>query len=160
MRAVLRLPSQDKQKSLSKIKEEYEKGITCVAADCTEYITTFTGPGSNKLCREHQLQLTDYGGLGKIDRPWTFSRDWSCAWCGYSPKDDPWFKNPPIPWESEVHLHGGMRSTLVGDHSHDLKSNGGGHGKDNVQTLCQNCNAKKTTLYKDSDSSKSARLAT
>ena len=41
-----------------------------------------------------------------------------------------------------------MRSTLIGDHL-TRKVDGGGHGKDNVQTLCQTCNAKKTALFKD-----------
>jgi len=155
MGTVLRLPSQDKQKSLSKIQEDYNNNRMCVAGDCKNRVSTFTGPGSNKLCREHQLFQTVYGGLGYADRPWTFSREWSCSWCGYNPKEDPWFKNPPVPWQSEAHLHTAMTSTLVGDHSQDLKSNGGSHGKDNVKTLCQLCNAKKSALYKDFNSVKS-----
>lgn len=158
MISFFRLPSADKQKTMATIIKEQSAGITCCAADCKNPISTFTGPGANRLCREHQLQQREYGGLGRLDRPWTFSRDWSCGWCGYSPKDDPWFTDPPIPWDSEVHMHSAMSATLVGDHSLVRKVDGGSHGRDNVKTLCQICNAKKGALYKDFDSS-TAKLA-
>ena len=145
---VLRLPTDDKRKSAAKLKEQFEKKLTCCLDGCNNLLTTYDGPGSNKLCRDHQLQQREYGGLGRVDRPWSFSREWSCAWCGYSPKEDPWFDNPPVPFDSEVHKNQVMRSTLIGDHSH-RKVEGGGHGKDNVQTLCRTCDGKKTALFKD-----------
>lgn len=144
---LLRNPSFDKFKSPCEIKKALA-GF-CKAPDCKSTLTLFKGPGDRHLCRIHQIQQREYGGLGRIDRPWTFSREWACAWCGYSPKEDEWFDNTPIPFDNEVHKNRAMRSMLVGDHSEDRNVDGGSHGKDNVQTLCQNCNSKKTVLYKD-----------
>ncbi len=144
----LRSREQDRRKDARTIKEQLAKNLTCKAPDCSNPISQFTGPGNKHLCRDHQLEMAEYGGLGKLDRIWTFSREWSCSWCGYSPKDDPWFDNPPIPFDNETHKHLTMRSMLVADHK-ERNVDGGGHGKDNIQTLCQNCNAKKTALYKD-----------
>jgi hypothetical protein len=154
MSISLRLPTHDKRKSASAIKDQIEKDLRCCLDDCNKPLTMMDGPGKYKLCRDHQLQQREYGGMGRIDRPWSFSREWCCAWCGYSPKDDPWFDNPPIPWDDEIHKNRAMRSTLIGDHGEHRKTDGGGHGKDNVQTLCATCDRKKTNLYKDYQRSK------
>lgn len=137
-----------KRKSATKLKEQYEKKLTCKLDWCDNSLTMFEGPGAKHLCEEHQLQQREFGGLGRYDRPWTFSREWSCAWCGYSPKDDEWFDNPPVPFDNEVHKHQVMRSTLIADHL-TRKVDGGTHDKTNIQTLCQTCNSKKTSLFKD-----------
>lgn len=150
----LRLPKDDQYKSGTVINEQISKNKICKLEDCNEPLTLFRGPGDKHLCREHQLAQREYGGLGRIDRLWTFSREWTCAWCGYNPKEDPWFKNPPIPFDDEVHKNRVMRTMLVGDHGDERRIDGGSDGKDNVQTLCQNCNAKKTSLYKDYQRSK------
>lgn len=138
-----------KRKSGAKLKEQIEHKLTCKLDFCNKPLTMFEGPGAKHLCEEHQLQQREFGGMGRIDRPWSFSREWCCAWCGYSPKEDPWFDNPPIPFDNEVHKNRVMRSMLIGDHGEDRKVDGGSHDKDNVQTLCANCDRKKTNLYKD-----------
>ena len=51
-------------------------------------ISIFDGPGSNVLCREHQLECVEYGGMGKPTRPHTFYRGWECNTCGYDPRED------------------------------------------------------------------------
>ena len=147
--AFLRDPLQDRRKSATALEEQLRLNRTCKAPCCHKPITTYKGPGDKHYCREHQLQLKDYGGLGKQNRPWSFAREWTCSACGYNPKEDPWFENPPFPFDDEVHKNRAMRSMLVGDHKDVRMADGGGHGKDNVQTLCQNCNSKKTSLYKD-----------
>ena len=146
---TIRLPEDDKRKSGAKLKEQISQKLTCKLPYCDKPLTLFAGPGANHLCREHQKQQREYGGLGRYDRPWSFSREWSCAWCNYSPKEDPWFDNPPIPFDNEVHKNRVMRSMLIGDHGEDRKVDGGSHDKDNVQTLCANCDRKKTNLFKD-----------
>lgn len=145
----LRRPTDDRLKSLSKRTAIIEKGYKCTLSWCNNQLTHYEGPQSEKLCREHQLRQIEYGGLGKIRRPWTFNRGWYCDWCGYSPLTDPWFDNPPTPFDNEVHKNQVMRSMLVGDHKETRRADGGSDYIDNVQTLCQNCNAKKTNLYKD-----------
>jgi hypothetical protein len=149
MSLTFRLPKDDKRKSAAVIKKQLNENIKCFLEDCNNPLTLIDGPGKNKVCREHQKQLREYGGMGRVDRPWSFSREWCCAWCGYSPKEDPWFNNPPIPFDDEIHKNRAMRATLIGDHGEQRKIDGGSHGKDNVQTLCANCDRKKTMLYKD-----------
>jgi hypothetical protein len=149
MNAVaIRSPDDDKRKTGAKLKEQISQKLTCKLPYCNKPLTLFAGPGANHLCRDHQTQQREYGGMGRYDRPWSFSREWTCAWCNYSPKEDPWFDNPPVPFESEVHKNQAMRNTLIGDHL-IRKADGGGHDKDNVQTLCRVCDAKKTALFKD-----------
>lgn len=148
MTITFRTPSQDVRKSAAVLKKQIEQNLKCKLEDCDNPLTMFTGPGANHLCRDHQLQQREYGGMGRHDRPWTFAREWCCDWCGYSPKEDPWFENPPIPFDDELHKARAMRNTLIADHI-ERKTDGGGHSKDNIQTLCQNCNAKKTALHKD-----------
>lgn len=146
MCGILRDPKQDKRKSAAQLKEQIDTSATCTLAWCNEPLTTYAGPGANRLCRSHQKMQREYGGLGRVDRPWSFSREWSCTWCGYSPKDDPWFSEQQ--WESEEHMNRAMRSMLTGDHI-IRKADGGTDDKTNVQTLCQNCDAKKTALNHD-----------
>lgn len=146
MSGILRTREQEKRKPASQLKHQIEHGVKCILEGCGKPLSTYTGPGSNKLCEHHQFEQREYGGLGRIDRPWTFAREWCCAWCGYSPKDDPWFDQQQ--WDSEEHKNRAMRAMLVGDHK-IRKTDGGSDGKDNVQTLCQNCNSKKSALNHD-----------
>ena len=150
----IRRPEDDKRKNANQLKHQIEKKLTCSLEGCSNPITMFSGPGDKKLCRDHQLQQREYGGLGRVDRPHSFSREWICSWCGYTPKKDPWFENPPISWDNEAHKIRAQRSMLIGDHGEIRKVDGGSDGKDNVQTLCRNCDAKKTVLYKDYQRSK------
>lgn len=147
----IRLASDDSRKSGASLKEQITKKRTCCLEWCDEPITQLTGPGKDSLCREHQLYQREYGGLGRLDRPWTFARNWVCDWCGYNPKEDPWFAAQN--WEDENHLFSTMRTMLVGDHK-IRKTDGGSDDPNNVQTLCQNCNSKKTGLHKDHQRSK------
>ena len=71
----LRNPEKDKLKSAGILHEQYKYRPVCCLGDCDEPLTIFEGPGSDKLCREHQLLLTEYGGMGKLDRLHTFYRD-------------------------------------------------------------------------------------
>ena len=65
-----------------------EIGKICAVPGCTEHITQMQGPGSSVLCRNHQLYMREYGGMGRIDRPWTFHRKKHCLECGFSPFED------------------------------------------------------------------------
>jgi len=146
MKGSIRKPEDDLRKSLSQIKEQRTNEKVCILEGCDNPITTFKGPGDKHLCREHQIQQREYGGMGRVDRPHSFAREWCCNWCGYTPKDDPWFDEQV--WDDELHKIRAMRSTLIGDHT-ERKVEGGSDSKDNVQTLCRVCDAKKTVLNKD-----------
>ena len=134
--------NKDKPKSQHIIKEQLDK--KCMLEDCDNTVSIYEGPGSNVLCREHQLECVEYGGMGKPERPWTFYRTMECAKCGYNPTEDPQFDEI----EDEFHRLRVMRAIMHGDHIH-LKSQGGANTKDNIQTLCVKCHMIKT--YKDKD---------
>ncbi len=138
----LRLREEDVEKPDKLIKEQM--GMKCMLEDCDEELTTMTGPGSNILCRKHQLECVEYGGMGKPERPWTFYRTMECAKCGYNPTEDPQFDDI----EDEYHRLRCMRFVMHGDHIH-LKSQGGANTKDNIQTLCARCHMIKTAKDKD-----------
>jgi hypothetical protein len=84
----LRLPEDDKRKSRSAIEKQLAEGKSCVV--CGKPITQMMGPGSDRLCRKHQLESVEYkNGQGKASRPYLFHRGTSCVICGYSPAEDP-----------------------------------------------------------------------
>ena len=138
----LRNPDNDKGKTLKIIKEQ--QYIKCMLEDCEQTLSTYEGPGSNILCRLHQLECVQYGGMGKPDRPWTFYRTMECSKCGYNPTEDTQFDEI----EDEYHRLMVMRAIMHGDHIH-LKSQGGSNTADNIQTLCVKCHMIKT--YRDKD---------
>lgn len=146
--ATLRNPLEDTIKSFNLIQEDEEQGRVCTVPACGKPLTMRKGPGDSKLCRDHQEQLREYGGMARLDKPYSFAKKWICDWCGYDPRTDPWFNNPPIPWDDEVHKNRAMRSMIVADHI-ERATDGGSHAADNVQSLCQCCNTKKTILHKD-----------
>ena len=139
---AVRNPSKDKLKSNAVLKEQLE--VKCMLEDCDNTLSIYDGPGSNSLCREHQLECVEYGGMGKPERPWTFYRTMVCAKCGYNPTEDSQFEEI----EAEYHRLRVMRAIMHGDHIH-LKSRGGANTADNIQTLCVKCHMIKT--YKEKD---------
>ena len=38
-------------------------------ADCDNKLSMYEGPVAQVLCREHQLECVEYGGMGKPERP-------------------------------------------------------------------------------------------
>ena len=84
----LRLAEDDKRKSRRTIEKQLVEGKSCVV--CGKPITQMTGPGSDRLCRKHQLESVEYkNGQGKASRPYLFHRGTACVICGYSPAEDP-----------------------------------------------------------------------
>ena len=139
---AIRDPKKDKLKSNAVLKEQLNK--KCMLEDCDNTISIYDGPGSNTLCREHQLECVEYGGMGKPERPWTFYRTMECAKCGYNPTDDPQFEEI----EDEYHRLRVMRAIMHGDHIH-LKSQGGSNAKENIRSLCVLCHMAKSYIEKD-----------
>jgi hypothetical protein len=106
--------AKDKLKSTAILKEQVRLNCKCKLSDCTNDLTIFEGPGSDSYCRVHQLDLAEYGGMGKSDRPHTFYRGWVCEDCGYDPRIDPAFDDV----KDEFHKLACMRATMEGDHLH------------------------------------------
>jgi 5-methylcytosine-specific restriction endonuclease McrA len=136
----MRDPIFDKPKSLLQIRKDLDK--TCKV--CGKPVSNFEGPGSDALCREHQIQQREYGGMGRIDRPHTFHRDWICDECGYNALEDPRLADIT----DEMTKRRVARVLMHGDHQH-RQADGGDDSKDNVRSLCFVCHAKKTILNED-----------
>ena len=132
----------DQTKSLAQLKKE--QGKTCSIPGCGKPLTHMQGPGSEVLCRDHQIQQREYGGMGRIDRPHTFHRKWTCSCCGYNPLEDPRLEDI----EDEMVKRRIGRILMHGDHI-ERQSDGGLDTEDNIDSLCYVCHAKKTVLNED-----------
>jgi hypothetical protein len=140
----LRDPQYDKRKGRGVLKEQILKNTKCALEDCDNPLTHYEGPGSDSYCRDHQLQLAEYGGMGKADRPYTFYRGWVCVKCSYDPREDPQFDDIEDPF----HKLRCMRGVMHGDHL-ERQADGGKDIAENIQTLCCRCHMIKT--YKEKD---------
>ena len=140
----LRNPDRDKLKSSAVLHEQYKYRPVCCLSDCGNQLSIFEGPGSDKLCRDHQLMLAEYGGMGKLDRLHTFYRHWICSQCGYDARKDPAILVIEDPWQQLVV----MRGVMHGDHI-VRKSDGGADTAENINSLCCRCHMIKT--YKEKD---------
>ena len=64
---AIRLPEYDKPKGMADLSAAMT--TLCCIDGCANHLTTYKGPGQDVLCREHQLMLREYGGMGRLDRP-------------------------------------------------------------------------------------------
>lgn len=133
----------DQPKSQEELRKDL--GKTCSIPGCNNPLTHMQGPGSKVLCREHQLQQREYGGMGRIDRPHTFHRRWVCDCCGTNVLEDPRLADI----EDEMTRRRVARVLMHGDHNGVRRADGGDDSADNVSSLCYVCHAKKTILNED-----------
>jgi hypothetical protein len=132
----------DQPKSLSQLKKE--QGKVCSVPGCGKPLTHMQGPGSGVLCRDHQVQQREYGGLGRYDRPHTFHRKWVCDECGTNVLEDPRLADI----EDEIVKRRVARILMHGDHQ-ERQADGGDDTAVNIRSLCYVCHAKKTVLNED-----------
>jgi hypothetical protein len=142
--AKLRTPDQDKHKNFRLLTAQLRTTPVCKLEDCCNPLSDYEGPGSDSLCREHQLEQVEYGGMGKASRPHTFYRAWVCTKCKYDARLDPEILEIEDPWDQLVV----MRGVMHGDHL-IRKSDGGKDTKENINALCCRCHMIKT--YKEKD---------
>jgi hypothetical protein len=138
----------DKVKSLSVIKRQYESGATCCIPGCCKPISDMTGPGSDSLCRAHQLKQREYNGVGRLDRPHTFHRKWVCDHCGKDVLQEVRNKFPNMEEEDPIQFNRLCRNRIIGDHK-VRQADGGDDSEENLQSLCLDCNSDKTILNED-----------
>lgn len=136
----------DKPKSLGQLKKEL--GKVCVIEGCGRGLTHLQGPGSGVLCREHQIQQREYGGVGRIDRPHTFHRSCVCDSCGKNVKEEVAKKYPTLEQTDPDMFNRLWRNRIIGDHI-VRQADGGSNAADNIQSLCLDCNSDKTILNND-----------
>jgi hypothetical protein len=110
----------------------------CKIPNCEEDITIFEGPGSELLCRSHQLMCKEYGEdcFGNPAEPHTFFRGWVCSnlLCQYDPRNDPAFNEIENPYLKLT----AMKYQMHGDHIIP-RALGGTDAKENIQVLCKKC---------------------
>jgi len=130
---MLRDPNKDNLKKELMITRQ--TGNLCKIPNCENTVTIFEGPGSEVLCRDHQLQCKEYGGFGNPAEPHTFFRDWICSnpLCNYDPRKDPAFEELEEPLKSTA-----MKYQMHGDHIVP-RALGGTDEKENIQVLCKKC---------------------
>lgn len=136
------------KKNPRKLKEQLEKGLTCTVEGCNDPLTQKTGPGSDVLCRKHQKNLREFGGTGRLDRPHTHHRKWVCADCGKDVQAEVRKKFPGIEQDNPALFSRLCRNRIIGDHI-IRKADGGDDSKENIQSLCLDCNSDKTIINDD-----------
>jgi hypothetical protein len=137
----------DKPKSLAQIRKELDKG--CVI--CGKPLTNMQGPGSNRLCREHQLEEISYGGYGKLSKPHTFHRADTCQCCGQDINQDPRWEKAQTFFGvslSETQKNEIKRRYNHGDHNF-RKADGGDDSEQNTNAFCSFCHWVKTVINND-----------
>lgn len=144
----LRDPNKDKSKNLSVLKEQWRLNKMCCMDGCKSALTQYEGPGSDLLCREHQLKLVEYGGAGKIDRLHTLHRKWICDDCGVDVSEQVRVKYPTMETDNPKLFNRLCRNRMIGDHQ-VRRADGGDDSEGNIRSLCLNCNSDKTILSED-----------
>jgi len=151
----------DKIKNPGQLKRDLGKACKV----CGKPVSQFEGPGSDALCREHQILQREYGGPGRIDRPHTFHRSWICSCCGKDVQAEVDRLHPTLK-ETQPDLFNRLcRNRVIGDHivrRTDAKAMGWTDEQinhpDNLQTLCLDCNSDKTILNEDYKPAKTGSL--
>lgn len=133
----------DRPKNISQLIKE--QGKTCSTPKCGQPLTQMKGPGESTLCRECQLKLIEYGGMGRRGRPHTMHRTFQCEECKWLPLEDPRISKI----EDEYKRRMVARITIHADHSATRKADGGGDDADNIRGICYVCHAAKTVLNED-----------
>jgi hypothetical protein len=144
----LRDPNKDKSKSWGLLMEQSRLKKVCCMDGCNNALTQYEGPGSDLLCREHQLKLVEYGGAGRLDRLHTLHRKWICDDCGIDVSEQVRQKHPTLESDNPVLFNRLCRNRIIGDHQ-VRQSDGGNDSEENIRSLCLNCNSDKTILNED-----------
>jgi hypothetical protein len=135
-------------KSLTKIKKQKQQGLKCTIDGCDNDLTIRKGKCQDLLCDDHHKNQIIYGGIGRMDRPWTFHRTLICDICSKNIRDETIKKYPTLEEEDPVLFNRLCRNRTVADHK-IRKVDGGKDCSENIQTLCLDCNADKTILNED-----------
>ena len=136
------------KKSPRKLKQQIEAGVSCTVEGCNMPLTQKTGPGQDMLCRKHQKNLREFGGTGRLDRPHTHHRKWTCDECGKNVQEEVRKKHPRIEEEDPALFSRMCRNRIIGDHI-VRKVDGGPDTEENIQSLCLDCNSDKAILAED-----------
>jgi hypothetical protein len=120
------------------------KGKMCCVEGCNKSVTKYQGPGQEDHCRQHQKNLMEYGGTGKIGKAHSHARERSCSCCGYTPEQDPAVISAAN-GDAKV-LNRLVRSLLEVDH---LDGDHENNDPSNLETKCIKCHRIKTIVNED-----------
>lgn len=134
----------DRKFDLPKTGAEVDSALatTCRAAGCDSHLSLYKGPNSDRYCRKHQLECHEYGGLAKGSKPYSFAKTTVCSKCGKDVAELPQVKDIT----DEVKRNIALRSLITVDH---IDGNHDNDDIDNLQGLCLDCHAIKTTINED-----------
>lgn len=158
--AEFRNPDRDQLKGSRVLREQYRQKLSCSIPGCGQDLTIFDGPGSDSLCREHQLQSVEYGGYGCLERPHTFHRNDRCSCCQQDINLDPrWLLAEQALGIklTEEQRHEIKRRYNHGDHNQTRRADGGDDSADNIRAMCSFCHWVKTVANNDSRRSNSPK---
>ena len=114
----------------------------CTNPGCNNFLTPYQGPGSDTLCRDHQKNLAEYGGLATKTKDYSQHRGTHCEHCGYTPLTD-----ERVQSVEDLKIRNRlMRTLLTVDHIDGDHNN---NNPENLQTLCPNCHSIKTVINGD-----------
>lgn len=114
----------------------------CTIEGCNKFLTAYQGPGSDTLCREHQKNLSEYGGMATTKKSYSQSRETHCSSCGYTPYSDEMIQSVEDPkMRNQI-----IRYVLHVDH---IDGNHENNAPENLQTLCSRCHSIKTVINGD-----------
>jgi 5-methylcytosine-specific restriction endonuclease McrA len=145
---MFRLAREDKRKSETVVKRQLSHRLICCIDKCDRLLTQYEGPGSDSLCRAHQLKQREYGGVGRLDLPHTFHRKWACDHCGKDVSEEVRKKYPELEETDPITFNRLCRNRIIGDHK-IRQADGGDDSEENLQSLCLDCNSDKTILNED-----------
>ena len=134
----------DRKFDLPKTGAEVDSALatTCRAAGCDSHLSLYKGPNSDRYCRKHQLECHEYGGLAKGSKPYSFAKTTVCSKCGKDVAELSQVKDIT----DEVKRNIALRSLITVDH---IDGNHDNDDIDNLQGLCLDCHAIKTSINED-----------
>jgi len=148
----IRDPKFDKHKSKQELRLILAEKKKCEIPGCDNLITDREGPGSDSLCRQHQVEQREYGGYGRLDRLHTFHRNDVCECCGQDINDDPRRKKAEEYFGVELtpeQWNAVKRRYNHGDHD-TRRVDEGEDTKENINSFCTFCHWIKTEIKGDS----------
>jgi 5-methylcytosine-specific restriction endonuclease McrA len=133
-----------RKKVIKTISEIMAASGNCKIPGCGRPITVLTGTCSESLCDFHLEKDHSRGGMGRLNKPYTYHREFVCDHCGFDFRQHPIIKNI----QDKKLQNRVLRSCIVADHM-TRRVDGGDDSKENIQSLCRVCDAIKTTLDED-----------
>lgn len=114
----------------------------CEVDGCSIILSPYRGPGSDTLCRDHQMHLHEYGGFSKANKPYSIGKTSVCEDCGMDAAEHPSI----AAIEDPIMKNRAIRMVITTDHVDGNHSN---NSLDNLSHICNICHNVKTIVSGD-----------